>query len=331
MASLHVGFVGAGFIAERHFSVLQSEPDVVIAAVADLGMDRAQTLADRAGARAYDDWRSMLDKEHLDAVFICVPPFVHGPPEMELAERGTPFLVEKPLAVDAETAEAIGAAVSRAGLVTAVGYHWRWLDTVDEVARLLEANPARLVSGYWLDFTPPPPWWSNQFSSGGQFVEQTTHIFDLARHLVGEVESVYAVGARVPRDLHPHCDIEEVSAATLTFTGGAIGSMLSTCLLHQPHRVGLHLFSDGLAIELHEHEIEIIEGHQRRKLAPATNPFLLEDRAFLDAVAGRENRIRSDYADALVTHRLTAAAVRSRRDGCQIRLAPVSSLGAAYD
>lgn len=51
MASLHVGFIGAGFIAERHFSVLQSEPDVVIAAVADPGMERAQTLADRAGAR----------------------------------------------------------------------------------------------------------------------------------------------------------------------------------------------------------------------------------------------------------------------------------------
>lgn len=83
-----------------------------------------------APARAYDDWRSMLDKEHLDAVFICVPPFVHGPPEMELAERGIPFLVEKPLAVDAEIAEAIGVAVARAWLVTAVGYHWRWLDTL---------------------------------------------------------------------------------------------------------------------------------------------------------------------------------------------------------
>lgn len=320
-AALRIGIVGAGFIAERHVRMLDAMPDASVVAISDPMVERAQALATPVQAHAYDDWRAMLERERLEAVFVCTPPFVHGALEMELIERGIPFLVEKPLAADPETAERIGEAVGRAGLVTAVGYHWRWLDTVEEVKRLLEDRPARLVSGYWLDFTPPPAWWSQQASSGGQFVEQTTHIFDLARHLVGEVRSVCAVGAQVPRESHPHCDVDAVSAATLTFGNGAVGSMLSTCLLHQPHRVGLHLFSDGLAIELHEHEVLIVDGRERRTLRPVDNPFALEDRAFLDAVRGRGNRIRSDYADALVTHRLTAAAVRSRREGRPVSLA----------
>jgi predicted dehydrogenase len=207
MERVRLGLIGAGFIATRHLKVLQSQQDAEITAISDPSLDSASALAAPLGVRTYADWRAMLDREHLDAVFICTPPFAHGAPEQALVERRIPFFVEKPLAPDTDTAEAISTAVSRAGLTTAVGYHWRWLDTVDEAARLLEMRPARLLSGYWLDFTPPPAWWRRQHQSGGQFVEQTTHIFDLARYLVGEVETIYATGARVPRDCHPDCDV----------------------------------------------------------------------------------------------------------------------------
>ncbi len=319
MSPIHIGLIGAGFIGERHYRVLAAQPDVRIAGIADTDLHRATLLAGLARTRAYDDWRVLLDCEKLDAVFLCVPPFAHGEPELALVERGIPFLVEKPLASERDTAETIARAVADAGLLVAVGYHWRWLDTVDLLKRKLAAHPARLLSGYWLDFTPPPAWWSRQQASGGQFIEQTTHIFDLARYLAGEVDSVYAVGARAPREAYPDCDVDEVSAATLVFRSGAIASMLSTCLLHHPHRVGLHLYGDGFAFELHEDEMALAEGTVRKVVRSAADPFALEDRAFLDAVAGGMSRIRSDYADALLTHRLTCAALESRRRQSVVR------------
>jgi predicted dehydrogenase len=144
--------------------------------------------------------------------------------------------------------------------VTAIGYHWRYLDIVEEAQEQLKRNPARLVTGYWPDLTPPPEWWVNEAQSGGQLVEQTTHIFDLARLLVGEVEEVYALAARTQRPDYPGCDICESSTASLRFASGAIGSISSTCLLRWPHRIGLHLFCDGMAIELTEFEIMVDVG-----------------------------------------------------------------------
>ena len=192
MAKTRVGFTGAGFIASRHLGNLLGFDDVAVVAVADPQLDRAREAAARVGGRAYADWADLLDREQLDALYICVPPAVHGAPELAAAERELPFFVEKPIAADLETAETIAREVSARRLVTAVGYHWRYLDTTERARELLSANPARLALGYWLDVTPPPTWWVREAQSGGQLVEQTTHLFDLARLLMGEVTRLYA-------------------------------------------------------------------------------------------------------------------------------------------
>ncbi len=99
MNRTRLGFIGAGGIAERHTKVLLEFPDVSIAAFADPSLERAQELAALAGAKAYADYRQMLDREQLDALYICVPPFAHGEIEQAAIERGLPFFVEKPLEV----------------------------------------------------------------------------------------------------------------------------------------------------------------------------------------------------------------------------------------
>jgi len=151
-------------------------------------------------------------------------------------------------------------------------------------------------------------------------VEQTTHIFDLARYLVGPVSEVQAVGARVARPDYPDADIDDVSVATLRFASSALGSLASTCLLKWPHRIGLHLFGDGLAIELSEFELMVDVGKGRPVRAPQGDPFMREDRDFIDAVLGRANRIRVPYAEALATHRLVTAAARSASEGRALRI-----------
>ena len=320
MTQTRIGFIGAGFIGGRHVGNLAGFDDVRIVAVADLQFDRAREAAARCGARAYADYRQLLDREDLDAVYLCVPPFAHGALEAAVVERDLPFFVEKPLAVDLETAETIARAVEARGLITATGYHWRYLDTVERAQELLSKNPARLALGYWLDFTPPPEWWTREARSGGQLVEQTTHIFDLARLLVGEVTRVYAAGARTERPAFPQADIADVSVATLRFASGALGTIASTCLLHWPHRIGLHLFGEGLAIELSEFELIVDVGQGRPVQAAQGDPFVREDRDFVDAVQGKPNRIRAPYAEALRTHRLVMAAARSAREGRFLRI-----------
>jgi predicted dehydrogenase len=320
---MRVSVLGAGGIATAHLGVLTRLDGIELAGVAARSEQRAAVLARRFDIRAYGDWRALLDRERPDAVIVCVPPTAHGPLELELIERRIPFFVEKPLAIDWQPAAEIEERVRAAGLMTAVGYHWRYQASVERAREALADRPALLCQGYWLTRTPAPTWWSRQAESGGQMIEQTTHMFDLARYLLGEPESVYAAAARVDRLGYPDQDIEQVSAALVRFRGGPVATFASTCVLAASHRVGLHLYAEGLAIEIGAASVVIDDGVSRIEARGDGNAMVREDRAFLDAVrTGDPSGIRSPYKDALETHRLTTRALESARAGQALAVAP---------
>ena len=310
MTGVAVGMVGAGAVATRHVRTLLAMGGVRVAAVADPAVERARLLAGQAGATAYASHLDMLERERLDAVYVCVPPFAHGPPELAVIDAGLPLFVEKPVAIDLGTAERIAARLAARPLLTCTGYHWRWLDIFDRAAELLAANPARLVSCSWLDKVPPPTWWPRRDGSGGQTVEQTTHVLDLARALAGEVTEVQAFGARAPG-----ADIDEVSVGSLRFAGGAVGSLASTYLLPHLHRAGVEVVADGLWLSLSETELVVEADGERSLWRAQRDPRPLPDRDFVQAVRGGPDRIRVPWPEAYRTHRLACALTRSADEG----------------
>ncbi|MGY1914275.1 Gfo/Idh/MocA family protein [Blastococcus sp. SYSU DS0973] len=319
---LRVACVGSGFIAGQHLRALAGLHEVEIVAVADTDPQRAEETATRHGARAYGDGLALLETEDLDAVWLCVPPFAHGALELAAIDRRLPFFVEKPLAPDLPTAEAIAGRLAGTGITSAVGYHWRHLDLVQRTADLLTEEPAQLVTGYWLDKTPPAPWWSQRACSGGQVVEQTTHIFDLARRLAGEVETVTAVERSRPE--MPE-DVPTAAAALLRFTSGVVGSISSTRVLGWRHRVALQVVAGGRVLELSErgltdHELRVTSADGEEVLRSEQNPIATEDREFVDVLLGRAQQVRVPYEEALRTHALACAADRSAREGVPVRL-----------
>jgi predicted dehydrogenase len=196
VSTVRIGMVGAGAVAARHVRNLLAMDGVELAGVADPALERATELAAEAGATAYPNHMELLAAGRLDAVYICVPPFAHGAPELAVIDAGLPMFVEKPVAIDQGTAAEIAARLAGRPLLTCTGYHWRWLDIFDRAAELLADRPARLVQCSWLDKVAPPPWWLRRDGSGGQTIEQTTHVLDTARGLAGEVTEVHAFGAR---------------------------------------------------------------------------------------------------------------------------------------
>jgi predicted dehydrogenase len=79
-ARVKIGFVGAGAITEHHLGNLGEQPDVEVAAVCDIDGERAQAVAERAGASAFTRWEEMLAAGGLDALFVCTPPMHHAAP-----------------------------------------------------------------------------------------------------------------------------------------------------------------------------------------------------------------------------------------------------------
>ncbi|WP_246422967.1 glycosyltransferase [Mycoplana azooxidifex] len=322
MGKTRMGFIGVGGIAGRHLDILGGFHDVALVGFADPDIGQAELAVSQFGGKAFDSHREMLENVALDAVYICIPPFAHGDAERDLISRNIPFFIEKPITLELSLAEQINAAVGAANLITAVGYHWRYLDTVEEARSLLADNPAQLLSGYWLDQTPPPTWWWKTENSGGQVVEQTTHIIDLARYLVGEVTDVYGRTSFRERPEFPGFDVPAVTTANLTFQSGVIASISSTCLLGWSHKVGLNIFADRLAIEVTDHDIMVDVGSGRPVRQAKGDPVWREDRDFVDAVRGDDNHIRCTYSDALATHRLALAVVSSAESGVPVKLDP---------
>ncbi|HZA84856.1 MAG TPA: Gfo/Idh/MocA family oxidoreductase [Actinomycetes bacterium] len=327
---MRIGMVGAGAVAARHVRTLLAMDGVEVAGVADPALGRARELAGQAGAAAYPNHMELLDAERLDAVYICVPPFAHGAPELAVIDAGLPMFVEKPVAIDQQTATAIAARLAGRPLVTCTGYHWRWLDKV-----------------------PPPPWWLRRDGSGGQVIEQTTHVLDTARGLAGEVTEVHAFGARAasfpptPGSMGPRtgrvadggqearrlstapaeaplpaADIHDVSVAALRFASGALGTVASTCLLPRLHRAGVQVVGDGLSLELSETELVVEVDGQRSAWTAAADARPRPDADFIAAVRGGPDRIRVPWPEAYRTHLLACAITRSAEERRPLPVTP---------
>lgn len=265
-APVRVAMIGAGGFARRHLEVLERIGGTVAVGHHARRLEAAQAQAARFGGEAFDDLEALFARSRPDAVWISLPPGAHGPPEAVAIAAGVPLFVEKPLAADLATAEAIATDLERAGALAAVGYHWRALDTLDEVRDRLAELEVRLVRGAWHGSTPPPAWWQRRATGGGQMVEQATHVLDLARHLLGEAEVLAASAPVVARDAFPGSDVAPASAALLRFERGPVGSFTATCALGGNAEIELSLYAEGLHVSIDQTAVRYDDGRVRREV-----------------------------------------------------------------
>lgn len=312
---MKIAMIGAGGFATAHLRVLSKEPGIEVVGHVSTTPASREASAARWGGRAYSSCEELLEREPVDAAWITVPPHAHGPIERCLIEKGVPFFVEKPLAADRGTAEEIAAAIAAKNLLVGVGYHWRAMDTMAEVREALSKTPAHLVLGAWHGSTPPPRWWQRQETSGGQMVEQATHLFDIARVLVGEATVIAATADHNPRPGFEEIDVADVSTALLCFESGAKGVFTATCLLDGAEEVYLKLVCEGLLITVTRQEVIFEKGREKRHLKVGDLPIVAEDRAFLEAVRiGNRELLFCSYQDALLTHRLCFDVLEASRE-----------------
>jgi predicted dehydrogenase len=311
--------VGAGNVAQRHIRVLTGLGAKVVGVV-DVHEPAARALAEEWSTTAYGDIEQALDESAPEVVYVCVPPFAHGAPEMAVLERSLPLFVEKPLAVSTEVAEEVALRVEETGVVTGTGYHWRCLDIVDRARELLASGPALMVEGHWLGKRPPVAWWADVDKSGGQVVEQLTHLLDVARALVGEPVEVHALGTTAPGRDPSAGTVDDATAAAVRFEGGAVATFSATSILAAQHRAGLDLLRPGSVLRLTETELVVDDGEAPTAHQRAEDPRKVVDREFLEAVRGEKASTRAPYAEALRTHRFGCAIAASAREGRPLTL-----------
>ena len=316
MDNVKVGFIGAGDNAGGHMEQVNGIEGTKIVAVCDVVKERAVERAAQYEAKAYTDHRAMLDQVEVDALYVSVPPFAHTDAELIAAEKGVHLFVEKPVALTLEKALEINRAIERAGVLSCVGYQLRYLETVDRAKQFLRGRTVAMVTSNRWGGVPPTPWWKVMAESGGQLVEQTTHLVDMIRCLTGEIVEVYANYAL--RTLHDveGFDIPDVGALCFRFESGAVGSLTTSCALNEGGGViDLNILVKDAVLKWGVESIsadpgEYPELEEELALAPSI------DAVFIEAVkTGDGSKIRSPYSDALRSLDVTLAANRSAREG----------------
>ncbi len=215
---LNIGMIGYGFMGRTHsnayrkvghFFDLEYQP--VLKAVCARSEDKVQAFADNWGYESIEtDWRTLVARDDIDAVDICVPNNLHHEIAIACAQAGKMVLCEKPLSMNAAEGEEMCQAVEEAGVANTVWYNYRRVPAVTLAKNLIDEGRLGQIFHYRAQFLQD---WtiSSELPQGGEGLWR----LDAA-----------AAGSGVTGDLLAHCidtaiwlngGIDSVTAMTETF------------------------------------------------------------------------------------------------------------------
>ena len=318
---VRIGCIGCGGNARGHMRTLTEMEGARVVATCDIQEPLAQEAAELCGADAYTDHRAMLGRSDLDAVYISIPVFAHGAPEMDTMDRGLPFFVEKPVAIDMETARRIEREIQRRNTITCVGYQLRYYGAAQLAKEVLAGRTVSMVVGkYWSGTGRGDPnrWTRQMDKSGGQLLEQATHTIDMMRYLVGEIEEVHAA---LTNRVLPEIDCPDTHVVTFTFEEGALGS-LTAYWVYDPkdwsNANQLDILFEDCLINWGGGGIRVTENGETEERTGANRSI---DAVFVDAVrTGDPSGILSPYSDAVKSLAVSLAANTSGAEGRAVRV-----------
>jgi predicted dehydrogenase len=309
-----LAFYGAGDRARPYLDALGHRSDVQVTAVCDLDRRAAEQTAAGWGARVFLSYEAMLEEARPDVLWVCVAPALQGDVILKAAERGIPFFVEPPGAVDYERAGVYARKVREANLVSAVGFPGRFIDVVQEAREYLGAHQIPLALGWWL-----APAEDASAGAANLLWTDACHLVDALRYFCGAVTRVRALAAG------------KVSSAgglvvQLEFAGASVGVLTCSTFPRPQPRIELEMLGDGWSINFGAglSTLQLAESDKTTILRRLNNPAADQAAAFLEAVtAGEPAKVLVSYAEALRTLAVCHAAAISAQEGRPVALEEV--------
>lgn len=139
---LRIGIIGTGGIAGSHIASYKKQPDVEVVAGADLIPGKAEKFFkdNEVEAKAFTDYKEMIDTMNLDAVSVCTYNRTHAECTIYALEHGLPVLLEKPMTVTLEEAVAIREAEKKSGKIVSVGFQPRFDANMQMIKKIVQSG-----------------------------------------------------------------------------------------------------------------------------------------------------------------------------------------------
>lgn len=248
-----VGMLGYAFMGKAHSNAYKKIPYMMypppavpdLTAICGRNEEAVAEAARRYGyKRYYTDWEQMLADDEVEIFDNGAPNSTHMLPTIAAAQAGKHIFCEKPLGRSPEESKAMLDAAEKAGVKHMVGFNYRFLPAIRLARELIEQGKLGRIYHYratylqeWVlpHYHTPMTWRLEKDVAGcGALGDLGTHLIDLGRFLVGEIETVGAM-TRIFTDQRPTADgsmapveIDDAFVATVGFANGAIGTLEAT-------------------------------------------------------------------------------------------------------
>lgn len=228
---LNFAIVGCGRISIRHAQALadlQHTHNVRLTAVCDVIEARAANTAAKHGVKAYTDYHRVLDDPEVDVVSVCVPSGLHSQMGQEAARAGKHVLMEKPISLTLEDADALIETCEREGVTLAVVLQNRFNPPMRDLRALVDSGA--LGSLYLANATVrwyrpqeyyEDGWHGTWSMDGGALMNQSIHHIDALTWLMGDVKKVTAYTGTLAHRM----EAEDVGVAVVQFVNGGLGTI----------------------------------------------------------------------------------------------------------
>jgi predicted dehydrogenase len=197
MTMMKVGIIGAGLQCKRRAPFIAKWPHTELAAIASLCLEDARKAANQFHCEAADNWEQLVQRDDIDIILVCTPPYVHAELSIMAMKNGKHVLCEKPLTRNIQEAEEMIKTSEATKRILKCGFNHRHHPAVLEAHKIMEQGLlGKLLFGrcrYGIIGRPgyEEEWRANPaMASGGQFIEQGTHAIDLFRWFFGEISEV---------------------------------------------------------------------------------------------------------------------------------------------
>ncbi len=242
---LRMAFIGAGGIANTHIRALEKIDEVEVVALADISekalADKAETFGYRKD-QLFLDYDKMLAKVEPEAVNICTPNGVHAPASIAASNAGAHVIVEKPMAMNAEQAQAMIDAARAAGRKIVIGFQFRYHPKTQVLRRAYDdgvLGEVRFGRVQALRRRGIPNWGvfgRKDLQGGGPLIDIGVHVLETAHYVMGSPRPVAAVGSawtdigdrpsqvvsQWPNWDHKTYTVEDLAAGHIRFENGAV-------------------------------------------------------------------------------------------------------------
>jgi len=324
---VRVGISGLGNIGQRHLEMLSALPHVDVVAAAEprlAGTDAAPSVP------VYGGFDEMLERASLDAVVIASPSGMHAEQGVRAAEAGVHVITEKPIATTMGGAESLVAACASKGVQLAVVHQYRFFAPLVMLKHVIDSGALGKViylnvSLYW---RRSPTYYAEnggwrgtwKWDGGGALMNQGIHAVDLARWLVGPIETVTALTTNVLHSIEG----EDTACVALAFARGGLGMLqVTTCAAENQPAIVTVEGTEGTAVVRGEElvvngrPVELRPKHLRTQ--PLVKPHRVQLEAIFDALAkGERPPVAGD--ESRETLAATLAMYESVRRGVAIRV-----------